>query len=127
MKTLLTMSLAVFCFLSIAFAMPATTLSYVFTTIDDPAAGLRKMMPFLETRSKNLQENDAMNNATNIFEALGVGYVLASTTFFTVEVIYVAAKGVRYVHRLVQRAQVEETLDLQRSLSIKRELADIDE
>ena len=83
-------------------------------------------MPFLETRSKNLQENDAMNNATNIFEALGVGYVLASTTFFTVEVIYVAAKGVRYVHRLVQRAQVEETLDLQRSLSIKRELNDID-
>ena len=68
-----------------------------------------------------------MKDATNIFQALGIGYVLASTAFFTVQVIYFAAKGVRYVHRLVQRAQAEETLDLQRSLSIKRELADIDD
>ena len=68
-----------------------------------------------------------MNDATNIiFEALGVGYVLASTTFFTVEVIYVAAKGVRYTHRLVQRAQAEKNLDRERSLSIKRELPNVD-
>ena len=62
----------------------------------------------------------------SIYEALGIGYVLASTTFFTAQVIYFGAKGVGYMHRLVQRAQTEETLDLQRSLSIKRELAKVD-
>jgi len=62
----------------------------------------------------------------SIFEALGIGYVIASTTFFTAQGIYFGAKGVSYVHRLVQRAQTEETLDLQRSLSIKRELANVE-
>ena len=62
----------------------------------------------------------------SIYEVLGMGYVIASTTFFTAQVIYFAAKGVSYMHRLVQRAQTEETLDLQRSLSIKRELANVD-
>ena len=62
----------------------------------------------------------------SIYEALGIGYVLVSTTFFTAQVIYFGAKGVGYMHRLVQRAQTEETLDLQRSLSIKRELAKVD-
>jgi hypothetical protein len=61
----------------------------------------------------------------SIYEALGIGYVLASTTVFTAEVIYFGAKGVSYMHRLIQRAQTEENLDLQRSLSIKRELADV--
>ena len=61
-----------------------------------------------------------------IYEALGIGYIVAGTAVFTVQVIYFAAKGVRYVHRLIQRAETEETLDLKRSLSIRRELAKID-
>jgi len=63
----------------------------------------------------------------SIYEALGIGYVIAGTAIFTVQVIYFSAKGVRYMHRLVERAETEETLDLKRSLSIKRELAEIDE
>jgi hypothetical protein len=62
----------------------------------------------------------------SIYEALGVGYVIICTTFFTVQIIYFAAKGVAYMHRLLQRAEAEEKLDLQRSLSIKRELANAD-
>jgi hypothetical protein len=62
----------------------------------------------------------------SIYEVLGIGYVIAGTTFFTAQVIYFGVKGVSYVHRLVQRAQTEENLDLQRSLSIKRELAAVD-
>jgi hypothetical protein len=62
-----------------------------------------------------------------IYEALGIGYIVAGTAVFTVQVIYFAAKGVRYMHRLVQRAEIEETLDLKRSLSIRRELSNIDE
>ena len=62
----------------------------------------------------------------SIYEVLGMVYVIASTTAFTVQVIYFAAKGVAYMHRLIDRAQAEETLDLQRSLSIKRELANAD-
>ena len=62
----------------------------------------------------------------SVYEVLGIGYVIASTAVFTAEVIYFGAKGVSYMHRLVQRAQTEENLDLQRSLSIKRELADVD-
>ncbi|PYR95250.1 MAG: hypothetical protein DMG16_30675 [Acidobacteria bacterium] len=61
----------------------------------------------------------------SIYEALGIGYVLASTAIVTAEMIYFGARGVSYMHRLVQRAQTEENLDLQRSLSIKRELADV--
>ena len=62
----------------------------------------------------------------SIYEVLGIGYVLACTAVFTAEMVYFGAKGVGYMHRLVQRAQTEETLDLQRSLSIKRELAKVD-
>jgi hypothetical protein len=62
----------------------------------------------------------------SIYEALGIGYVIAGTAAFTVQIIYFAAKGVAYMRRLIQRAQTEETLDLQRSLSIKRELANAD-
>ena len=62
----------------------------------------------------------------SIYEALGIGYVLVSTTVFTAQAAYFAIKGVNYMHRLVQRAQTEETLDLQRTLSIKRELAKVD-
>ena len=61
-----------------------------------------------------------------IYEALGIFYVIAGTLVFTVEVIYFAAKGLTYIQRLIQRAETEETLDLQRSLSIKRELATTD-
>ena len=59
----------------------------------------------------------------SIYEALGMGYVVAATAAFTAELIYFAAKGLIYLQRLIQRAQEEEILDLERSLSIKRELA----
>jgi hypothetical protein len=61
----------------------------------------------------------------NIYEPLGIGYLVASTTVFTAEVIFFVAKGVVDMYRLVQRAQ-EENLDLERSLSIKHELANVD-
>jgi len=59
----------------------------------------------------------------SFYEALGIAYVIGGTTVFTAEVIYCATKGLAFMQRLIQRAQTEETLDLQRSLSIKRELA----
>ena len=62
----------------------------------------------------------------SIYEALGFAYVVVSATFFTGQVVYFGIKGLTYMHRLVQRAQTEESLDLQRSLSIRRELAKVD-
>ena len=62
----------------------------------------------------------------SIYEALGIGYVIASTTIFSAQIIYFAIKGLNYIHRLIMRAQTEESLDLQRSLSIKQELAKVD-
>jgi hypothetical protein len=62
----------------------------------------------------------------SIYEALGIGYVIAGTSFFTAQVVYFGAKGVGYMQRLIHRAQAEETLDLQRTLSIKRDLANVD-
>lgn len=62
----------------------------------------------------------------SIYEALGIGYVVVGATFFTGQVVYFGIKGVSYMHRLVERAQTEESLDLQRSLSIRRELAKVD-
>jgi hypothetical protein len=64
-------------------------------------------------------------NDMSIYEALGIGYVVISTAFFTAQVIYFGIKGLDYMHRLVERAQAEESLDLQRSLSIRRELAKV--
>ena len=63
----------------------------------------------------------------NIYEPLGIGYLVASTAVFTAEVIFFVAKGVGHTHRLVQRAQAQKNLDRERSLSIKRELADLDQ
>ena len=62
----------------------------------------------------------------SLYETLGIAYVIVGTVLFTSEVIYCATKGLAYMQRLIQRAQTEETLDLQRSLSIKRELANAD-
>ena len=62
----------------------------------------------------------------SIYEVLGIGYVVAGTAAFTVQLIYCTIKGLAYIQRLIQRAQAEEALDLQRSLSIKRELANAD-
>ena len=59
----------------------------------------------------------------DIYEVLGIGYVITATAVFTVQVVYFAAKGLAYTQRLIQRAQAKETLDLQQSLSVKRELA----
>ena len=62
----------------------------------------------------------------SLYEALGIAYVIVGTVLFTSEVIYCATKGLAYMQRLIQRAKTEETLDLQRSLSINRELASTD-
>ena len=62
----------------------------------------------------------------SIYEVLGTGYVIAGTVAFTIQLVYCAVKGLAYMQRLIQRAQAEEALDLQRSLSIKRELANAD-
>jgi hypothetical protein len=62
----------------------------------------------------------------SIYEALGIGYVVVGTTFFTGQVLYFGLKGVSHMLRLFERAQTEESLDLQRSLSIKRELANVE-
>jgi hypothetical protein len=59
----------------------------------------------------------------DIYEVLGIGYVITATAVFTVQVVYFAAKGLAHAQRLIQSAQAEETLDFQQSLSIKRELA----
>ncbi len=61
----------------------------------------------------------------NIYEPLGIGYLVASTAVFTAEMIFFVAKGVGHTYRLIQRAQAEENLDVERSLSIKRELANV--
>jgi hypothetical protein len=62
----------------------------------------------------------------SIYEATGIGYVLLATTIFTVELVYFAITGLKYVQRLVARGQSEENLDLRRSESIKRELANVE-
>jgi hypothetical protein len=62
----------------------------------------------------------------SIYEALGIGYVVLCTAIFSAEMIYFALKGLNYVHRLINRAQTEENIDLQRTLSIKQELAKVD-
>jgi hypothetical protein len=62
----------------------------------------------------------------NIYEAAGIGYVLLATTIFTVAVVYFAITGLKHVHRLVMRGQAEENLDLRRTESIKRELANVE-
>jgi hypothetical protein len=73
-----------------------------------------------ESENEGSQEKENMS----FYEVLGIGYVITGTAAFTVQVLYFAAKGVAYIQRLIQRAQAEESIDLQRSLSIKRELAE---
>ena len=62
----------------------------------------------------------------NIYEPLGIGYLVASTAVFTAELTFLAAKGLGHTHRLIQRAQAEKNLDRERSLSTKGELANVD-
>jgi tellurite resistance protein TehA-like permease len=62
----------------------------------------------------------------NIYEATGIGYIVLATTVFTFAVFYLAVTGLKYVQRLLQRGQSEENLDLRRSESIKRELANVE-
>lgn len=62
----------------------------------------------------------------NIYEAIGILYPIIATTIFTAEVIYFGIKGLSYTHRLILRGQAEENSDLQRSESIKRELANVE-
>jgi len=61
----------------------------------------------------------------SIYEAFGIGYQLVATTIFTGQLIYFSIKGLTYTHRLISRGQAEENLDLQRSESIRRELAKV--
>ena len=59
----------------------------------------------------------------NIFETIGVAYAILATTLFTVQLVYFCTRGVNTLQRLVARGQKEEILDLERSDSIRRELA----
>jgi hypothetical protein len=61
----------------------------------------------------------------SIYEAIGIGYPLVATAIFTAQLIYFSIRGLAYTHRLIRRGQVEENLDLQRSDSIRRELAKV--
>ena len=62
----------------------------------------------------------------SIYEAIGIGYAFIATTVFTAQLIYLGIKGLAYIQRLILRGQAEENLDLQRSESIKRELAEVE-
>jgi hypothetical protein len=62
----------------------------------------------------------------SIYEAIGIGYAFTAITIFTAQLIYLGVKGLAYMQRLILRGQAEETLDLQRSESIKRELAEVE-
>ena len=61
----------------------------------------------------------------HINEAIGIGYPLLATAIFTAALIYFSVKGLAYTHRLIRRGKAEETVDLQRSESIRRELAKV--
>ncbi len=60
-----------------------------------------------------------------IIEAIGIGYPVVATTLFTGAMIYFSIKGLTYTHRLIRRGQAEESVDLQRSESIRHELAKV--
>ena len=62
----------------------------------------------------------------SIYETIGIGYAFIATTVFTAQLIYLGIKGLAYIQRLILRGQAEENLDLQRSESIKRELAEVE-
>jgi hypothetical protein len=61
----------------------------------------------------------------SIYEMIGIGYPIIATTIFTGELIYFSLQGLTYTHRLIRRGQAEENVDLQRSESIRRELAKV--
>ena len=61
----------------------------------------------------------------NIFEAIGVCYTILATTIFTAQLIYCCMMGVNNLRRWITRGQAEESLDLERAASIKRELAKV--
>jgi hypothetical protein len=61
----------------------------------------------------------------NINEAIGIGYPLIATTLFTAALVYFSIKGLTYTNRLIRRGRAEENVDLQRSESIRRELAKV--
>ena len=43
--------------------------------------------------------------ALNIFESIGIAYTVLATTFFTVELVYCAVKGVKNLRHLLARGQ----------------------
>jgi hypothetical protein len=61
----------------------------------------------------------------SIYEMIGIGYPIIATTIFTGELIYFSILGLTYTHRLIRRGQAEESVDLQRSESIRCELAKV--
>ena len=58
----------------------------------------------------------------NIYEAIGVAYTILATSLFTVEVIYFCVRALGHLRRLIARGQAEESMDLERSDSLKKEL-----
>ncbi len=55
----------------------------------------------------------------NIYEAIEVAYTILVTAVFAVEVIYFCVKKLGNIWPLIARGQAEESLDLERSESIK--------
>jgi len=55
----------------------------------------------------------------NIYEAIEVAYTILVTAVFAVEVIYFCVKKLGNIWPFIARGQAEESLDLERSESIK--------
>ena len=58
----------------------------------------------------------------NVYEAIGITYTILATALFTAQLVYFCVQGLTIARRLIERGQKEETLDLRRSESTKREL-----
>ena len=61
----------------------------------------------------------------NIYETIGLAYIILATTMFTAQLVYLCIDGVKNMRRWVERGQAEENQDLERADSIKRELANL--
>ena len=61
----------------------------------------------------------------NVYEAIGVGYNILATTIFTAQLAYFCAKGLGNMRRPIERGQTEETQDLERAGSIRRQMAKV--
>lgn len=71
------------------------------------------------------RERGKKEKNVNIYEAIGVAYTILATAVFSVEVIYFCVRELGNLRRLIARGQAEESLDLERSESIKKKLAKV--